>query len=86
MNIVFNKVHGIKDPKGTHGAIRLGTSEMTRVGMKEGDMKEIAKLLERAIIKKEDPQVIKKEAIEYKQRYKTIHYSIDNGSNAYYHP
>jgi len=86
MNIVFNKVPGIKDPKGTHGAIRLGTSEMTRVGMKEGDMKEIAKLLERAIIKKEDPQVIKKEAIEYKQRYKTIHYSIDNGSNAYYHP
>ena len=37
------------------GGIRLGTSETTRLGMKEGDMKEIALFIKRVVIGKEEP-------------------------------
>ena len=35
--------------------IRLGAQELTRVGMKESEMKEVASLIHRVVVKKEIP-------------------------------
>ena len=43
------------------GGLRLGTSEVTRLGMKKDEMKQIASLMARIIVKKEDPLKVKRE-------------------------
>jgi len=53
------------DPSG----IRLGTPAVTTRGMKEKEMKKIAKLIYRILIKKENSDLIKKEVIELCRRF-----------------
>ena len=53
------------DPSG----IRLGTPAVTTRGMKEKEMKKIAKLIYRILIKKESFDLIKKEVIELCRRF-----------------
>jgi len=53
------------DPSG----IRLGTPAVTTRGMKEKEMKKIAKLIYRILIKKESSDLIKKEVIELCRRF-----------------
>ncbi|MCS7131637.1 MAG: serine hydroxymethyltransferase, partial [Hadesarchaea archaeon] len=40
------------------GGIRLGTSEVTRLGMKEGEMEEIAEFIKRVVIDGERPEAV----------------------------
>ena len=49
------------DFSGASPEIRIGTSEITRRGMKEGDMDQIAQLIYRSLILKEDAAVISKD-------------------------
>lgn len=58
---------------------RLGTSEMTRFGMKESDMKIIAEFIGR-IFNNEDPEKVKPEVIEFRRQFQTVHYcySLDD--------
>ena len=48
-----NTIPGDKDPLNPSG-LRLGSPEITRLGMKEGEMEIIAQFYERALLKKED--------------------------------
>jgi glycine hydroxymethyltransferase len=73
-----------KDP-GKPAGIRLGVQELTRIGMKESEMKEIASLIERAIIKEEDVNKIREEVIELRNDYQSVHYCFD-GTDAYTFP
>ena len=41
------------------GGIRIGTSEITRIGMKKSDMVEVAQFIKRVIIDKQDPKKVK---------------------------
>ena len=41
------------------GGLRLGTSEVTRLGMKESDMDVFAELMKKVVIDKLDPKKIK---------------------------
>ena len=63
----------IKDPSG----LRLGTQELTRWGMKEDDMKEVARLFRRVLIDKEDPAEVKKDVIAFRKNFQKIHYTFD---------
>jgi glycine hydroxymethyltransferase len=54
--------------------IRIGTSEITRRGMKEGEMVQIAGFVDKAI-RGED---VKKEVFEFNKRFTKIMYSFDN--------
>ncbi|HTY90401.1 MAG TPA: serine hydroxymethyltransferase [Methanocella sp.] len=84
-NIIANKnlfpwdnVNGTDDPSG----IRLGTQELTRLGMKEPEMKEVARLLKRVAVDKEEPEKVKKDVILLKSQYQTVQYCFD-GDGAY---
>lgn len=46
------------------GGIRLGTSELTRLGMKESEMVEVAELMKRIVVDGEDPVKVGAEAAE----------------------
>lgn len=65
------------------GGIRLGTSEVTRLGMKEDNMKDIANFIKRVVIDLEDPRKIAKEVAEYRKDYQKCHYCFENRTDAY---
>ncbi len=69
----MNTIPGDKDPLNPSG-LRLGTPELTRIGMKENEMDEVAKFYERALIKGEDTKKIKIDVKEFRKEFKQHHY------------
>jgi glycine hydroxymethyltransferase len=65
------------------GGIRLGTSEITRLGMKENEMKEIATFIRRVVIDREDPKKVAKEVNDFKANYQKLHYCFHSDEEAY---
>jgi glycine hydroxymethyltransferase len=65
------------------GGIRLGTSEVTRLGMEETDMLIIADLIKSVIVDDEDRKDIAKEIVELRKNYQKTQYCFDNKLGAY---
>jgi len=65
------------------GGIRLGVSEVTRLGMEEKDMERIADYISRIIVEEEDPENVKSEVEEFADNYSTLNYCFDSGAEAY---
>lgn len=65
------------------GGIRLGTSEITRLGMKESEMAEIAEFIKRVIIDKEDAHKVKSDVAEFRRDYEKVHYCFEDAAKAY---
>jgi glycine hydroxymethyltransferase len=66
--------------------LRLGSQEMTRLGMKESEMKEVAELIARVVKKKESPASVKESVKELKKNFTTVQYCFNAGEPAYkYH-
>ena len=65
------------------GGIRLGTSEITRLGMKESEMQQIASLIKQIIIDKKDPKEITSQIIDFRKNYQKTEYCFDNKLGAY---
>ena len=79
-NIIVNKnllpwdpPEAVKDPSG----LRIGVQEVTRLGMRESEMKEIAKFMRRVVIDGEDPAKVAAEVREFRSNYTKVHYSIE---------
>ncbi len=60
----------VKDPSG----LRLGVQEMTRFGMKENEMEEIAKFMKMVLIDRRDPSEVAKKVTEFRKEFRTVHY------------
>ncbi len=77
-NIICNKMSlpidtpqdATKNPSG----IRLGSQELTRIGMKENDMKKVAEFFNQAIKEK---KIVKKEVEEFRKDFMKIHYCFE---------
>lgn len=65
------------------GGIRMGTSEVTRLGMKEAEMKEIAKFMRRVVIDREDPKKVAKDINNFRNNYQKLYYCFSSNENAY---
>jgi len=65
------------------GGIRLGTSEVTRLGMKESEMAEIAEFMKRVVIDKEDVNKVKKDVVEFRKDFQKVHFCFENMTEAY---
>ncbi len=65
------------------GGIRLGTSEITRLGLKESEMEFIAELFKKLLIDKKDPDDIKSEVREFRKDYQQLHYAFPSSKNPY---
>ena len=85
-NIIANKnllpwddVDKAIDPSG----IRLGTQEMTRLGMREKEMDYVAELIKKLAIDKKKPEAVKKEVIEFRKDFNTINFCFTKDFDAY---
>ena len=81
----MNTIPGDKDPLNPSG-LRLGTPELTRIGMKESEMDEIAEFFKRALINKDDTKKIRKDIKEFRKDFQQLHYCFKEGFRGYdYH-
>jgi len=85
-NIICNKNMLPKDTSAVRpSGIRLGVQELTRIGMKESEMKEVASLIYR-VAKKEDPKKVKEDVRSLKKNFTKIQWCFNSGEEAYgYH-
>ena len=65
------------------GGLRLGTSEVTRLGMGKEQMKEIASLMAKIIVNKQDPAGIKKQVETLRSNYQKVNYAFETSTAAY---
>jgi glycine hydroxymethyltransferase len=86
-NIITNKNMLPKDTSAVNpSGIRLGTQELTRVGMRESEMKEVASFIYRVVVRKEDPRKVRESVKELKSGFTKVHYCYREGQEAYrYH-
>lgn len=65
------------------GGIRLGVAEITRLGMKESDMKEIAGFIKKVVVDKKDAKKIALEVKKFRKDFQKVQYCFDNKLGAY---
>ena len=85
-NIICNKNLLPRDkPKSAENpsGIRLGTPEITRLGMKEREMEQIATFIKQTIIDREKPEVIAKKVKNFTRKFLTLKYCFQKGKKAY---
>lgn len=63
--------------------LRLGTCEVTRLGMKERQMEDIAEFIKRVIIDEEDPKRVAEDVAEFRRDYQRVHYAFESATEAY---
>ncbi|MEM2660177.1 MAG: serine hydroxymethyltransferase, partial [Nitrososphaeria archaeon] len=59
------------------GGLRFGVSEVTRLGMKEGEMEEIAGFISDIIVKDKDIEEVKKKVIEFRKEFQKVHFCFE---------
>jgi len=65
------------------GGIRLGSSEVTRLGMKESDMQQIASLIKNVVIDNKDVKEVASQVLEFRKNFQKTQYCFDNKLGAY---
>lgn len=63
--------------------IRIGVPEVTRLGMKEGEMQEIARFIKELVIDKKDWKKIQQSVTEFRKNFQRVQYAFDNETPAY---
>ena len=86
-NIILNKnlLPWDSDPVKPCG-IRIGSQELTRLGMKEKEMAGIAELISRVVVKGEPPEKVKPDVVSLKRQFTKVHYCFFEGEEAYDYP
>ena len=77
-NIILNKnvlLGGKVDVKNPTG-IRIGVQEMTRFGMKEREMRQIANFIKEVILDKKSPERVKRRVIDFRRSFQEIKYGF----------
>ena len=81
-NIVTNKnlIPGDKPEDWDHpSGLRIGTIEVTRLGMKENEMEAIADFIGRVLVEGEDTGLVKGDVVDFRAPYQKVYYCFDNG-------
>ncbi len=81
-NIITNK-NLIPDDKPEDwdrpSGLRMGTIEVTRLGMREKEMETIADFMARILIEKAAPEDVMEDVVDFRLPYQTMYYCFDNG-------
>jgi glycine hydroxymethyltransferase len=65
------------------GGIRLGVAEITRLGMKESEMKEVAGLIKAVVVDKKDKKKVVDEVKKFRKGFQKVQYCFENKLGAY---
>ncbi|HXV89520.1 MAG TPA: serine hydroxymethyltransferase [Nitrososphaeraceae archaeon] len=87
-NIILNRQLLPGDIKsGKHymhpSGVRIGVPEVTRLGMKETDMKEIASFIKQIVIDKSDPKMVASSVSNFRKQFQKVQYAFENSTDAY---
>ncbi len=86
-NLITNKnlVPGDQPKDWDHpSGLRMGTIEITRLGMREADMAIIAEFITRVLVKNESPEQVGKDVVDFRLPQQTLYYNFDNGLPPWY--
>jgi glycine hydroxymethyltransferase len=73
------------DTKPLHpSGLRLGSQELTRVGMGKAEMQEVARFFARALLKGEDPAKVRRDVKEFKARFQEVRYCFNDAKQGGY--
>ena len=79
-NIIVNKnllpwdpPEKVKEPSG----IRLGVQELTRWGMRESDMEEVAEFFKMLLIEKKPVEEVRQKVVVFRRQFQRIHFTFD---------
>jgi len=61
------------------GGLRMGTTEITRLGMKEQDMETIADFMARVLVDQEAPENVVDDVVAFREPYQIVFYCFDHG-------
>lgn len=68
----------------THpGGLRFGSSEVTRLGMKEYEMEQIAEFIKNCIIERQNVEEVRKKVSEFRAKFQKVQYCFQNARDAY---
>ncbi len=65
------------------GGIRLGVSEITRLGMKKAEMEEIAGYIKRVVVDGKDPKGVRSRVRSFRKGFQKVRYCFDNRLGGY---
>jgi len=65
------------------GGLRMGTSEVTRLGMGKSEMVDIANFFKKLLIDKKDPKKVKNEVAEFRKDFQQVKYCFQSQNKAY---
>ena len=65
------------------GGIRLGVAEITRLGMKESDMKEVARFIKKVVVDKKDAKKVAVDVKKFRKDFQKVQYCFENKLGAY---
>jgi len=65
------------------GGLRMGTSEVTRLGMKKSEMIEIAEFIKKIVIDRKDPKIVKEEIREFRKGFQKVNFCFESKTKAY---
>ena len=87
-NIILNRQLLPGDIKsGKHymhpSGVRIGVPEVTRLGMKESEMKEIASFIKQIVIDKSDPKQVANSVFKFREQFQKVQYAFENSTDAY---
>jgi glycine hydroxymethyltransferase len=61
------------------GGLRIGTTEITRLGMKEQEIETIADYMARVLVDQEVPETVVDDVVAFREPYQTVYYCFDHG-------
>jgi glycine hydroxymethyltransferase len=61
------------------GGLRLGTTELTRLGMGEAEMEIIADFIARILVERSAPEKVVDDVIAFRQPFQTLYYCFEHG-------
>ncbi|MDP6779501.1 MAG: beta-eliminating lyase-related protein [Candidatus Latescibacteria bacterium] len=82
---IISSPHPIPRDDGTDevSGLILGTAEVTRLGMGEVDMAQVAQRISDVVLGRRSPKDVKREVEQLRESFQEIHYSFDEGQGAY---
>lgn len=84
-NIICGATRFSKD-KGqgqTRSGLRIGTQEITRIGMVESDMEFVAEFMKRVVANEEKPASVAKDVVEFAGQFNELSYVFEKGTVPY---
>jgi glycine hydroxymethyltransferase len=59
--------------------LRMGTIELTRLGMGPAEMEQIAEFMARVLVEQQPPQTVLADVVAFREPYQTLYYCFDAG-------